>query len=220
MIGFYIRLSAATIFFLIFYIGLHRLFTRLKFKGAGYIFFFLVLLSPLALNTIYHFVPFYYQETYGGRVVDAKTGKPVPGAAVLAVYRDTGGLFISDNDRIRQVRETSTAEDGTFSLPGNWSISFTKKGTPWATLTIFKPGFAALDKGWNMVFSRLASYRKKRTGRADDFVYALTPLTTDQARLINIYRMNEFDEIPFAERKNYMALLNQERLSHGLAALE
>lgn len=219
MLGFYIRLSVAIVLFLFFYIGLHRLFNRLRFKGAGYIFFFMVILSPLVLNFIYYYVPLYYQETYAGRVIDNKTGQPVPGTAVLAIYREMIDLFFKGDEDICLVRETETDPNGEFSLPGYWKISFARRGSPWANIVLFKPGYTVSVKSWHIVLSQTDSDKKERSGRAGKYVYLLTPLMTDEARMVNIYRMDSFDEIPFEKKKHYMKLLNEERASYGLAAL-
>lgn len=91
---------------------------------------------------------FYHDGPYRGKVVDADTGQPIEGAAVLGewhleTYASPGGPVGVYCD----VQETLTDKNGEFVVPTAWCLSpwpFTKMGRP-AGFVIFKPGYEVFN---------------------------------------------------------------------------
>ncbi|MGB8855050.1 MAG: carboxypeptidase-like regulatory domain-containing protein, partial [Burkholderiales bacterium] len=90
-------------------------------KNYKRLFWVLLVLSPIILHPIYPV--FWYSTEFRGRVVDAKTGQPIPDAVVLATWQLVGSFV--ENYRIKKiaVEEVLTDVQGTFRIP-SWGPRF------------------------------------------------------------------------------------------------
>lgn len=93
--------------------------------------------------------PYPYGGDYAGRIVDAGTGEPVPGAVVLGVWYSvlpaTGEPFYLYEDAM----ETTTDAAGRFTIPWR-SPRFFSRLRP-VHVTIFKPACECLKFQWDQI---------------------------------------------------------------------
>ncbi len=83
----------------------------------------------------------YYKPEYRGRVLDAETGEPIVGAAVVArYYKNVIISFPESHTVLMDERETLTDGRGDFRLPAY--LTMTPCSVPsWTAFVIFKPGY-------------------------------------------------------------------------------
>ncbi len=98
----------------------------------------------------------FYRPAFRGRVLDAETGKPVEGAAVVAMYskftlarhlitRVIVAVLGGDSGMIG-VRETLTDRNGDFRIPSYLTI-INPLSQGWPTrFVIFRPGYRSFPK--------------------------------------------------------------------------
>jgi hypothetical protein len=96
----------------------------------------IVLLAGCA--TFHHYAPYY------GQVVEASTGEPIAGAAVLAVYYTQSYGLAGSNLEFLDAQEVVTDANGEFEVPSLNAATFRSLQSfdSWAWITIFKPGYA------------------------------------------------------------------------------
>lgn len=160
----------------------------------------------------------YHDGPYKGKVIDAETGNPLEGAAVVAIYNvmqyfmgpDAGEVF-SD------VKEVVTNENGDFYIPSHTWIHlypFAKKGT--TSFLIFKPEFCVFpspmyfkiypESDLKVALSTMVEFFRK------GMTIKLPKLKTKEKRLENL-------PSPVGERgdwkkqKWFIKLINEERKS-------
>jgi hypothetical protein len=84
---------------------------------------------------------------YKGKIVDAETGEPIAGAAVLAVWRKQAPGIGHPREGIFDAKEAVTDENGDFFIPGTSGLA-----VGWRIqepiFAIFKPGYEALVGSW------------------------------------------------------------------------
>ena len=87
---------------------------------------------------------FHHYDPYYGQVIDAATGEPIEGAAVLAVYYTQSYGLAGSNLEFLDTQEVLTDEKGEFEVPSLISATFRpfQSFDSWAWITIFKPGYA------------------------------------------------------------------------------
>lgn len=130
-----------------------------------------MLLIVLGLTTgTWHIV--YVDGPYHGRVIDKTTGRPIVGAAVVAVWSKEVPFIAHAIITYYDAQETLTDQQGNFTIPGVWGvflIPLTKMRDP--LFTIFKPGYEAYrarklgpsgGKGRTDVRLQLLTVRKER----------------------------------------------------------
>lgn len=165
----------------------------------------IVLLIILGLTTeTWHIV--YVDGPYHGRVIDKTTGRPIVGAAVVAVWSKEVPFIAHAIITYYDAQETLTDQQGNFTIPGVWGvflIPLTKMRDP--LFTIFKPGYEA--------------YRARKLGpsggkgRTD---VRLQLLTVRKERLENLGRIYVSSHVPEEKYSNLIRLRNIERKQLGL----
>jgi len=65
------------------------------------------------------------QGPYLGKVVDKETGRPLEGAAVVAVWVRSGAGIVQRISFLQEVQETVTDQQGHFTIPGTWGVQVT-----------------------------------------------------------------------------------------------
>ena len=84
----------------------------------------------------------YYKPEFKGKVLDAETKEPIEGAVVVVVYhKDAIRLAPHSISIIKNIKETLTLKDGTFSIPAYLSLAEPLSFDFWVTFIIFKPGY-------------------------------------------------------------------------------
>jgi len=86
--------------------------------------------------------PFYFGKSIHGRVVDAQTNQPLPGAVVVALWELD--KFISGTGPVLTAQETTADSTGAFTIPG-WGPKFrpclTRLLNNDPTLFVFRAGY-------------------------------------------------------------------------------
>jgi hypothetical protein len=87
---------------------------------------------------------YHHYGPYMGKVVDAETGEPIEGAAVLAVYKTQSYTLAGSISHFLDAQEVVTDQNGEFTVPPLNSLTFRplQSFEAWAWTTIFKPGYA------------------------------------------------------------------------------
>jgi len=89
----------------------------------------------------------YHDGPYAGKVVDAETGEPIEGAAVVAIwFVGEYGHAEAPIFKFLEAKETVTTENGAFKVPSFTSFHlwpFAKLVNP--RLKVFKPGYGNFD---------------------------------------------------------------------------
>lgn len=165
----------------------------------------IALLIVVGLTTgTWHLV--YVDGPYHGRVMDKTTGRPIEGAAVVAVWWKEIPFIAQAITNYYNAQETLTDQGGNFTIPGIWGaaiIPLTKIREP--LFTIFKPGYEAYRE------RRLAPPEKE--GRT---VVELRPLNTRKERLENLSAGYLGPRVPKVKYPNLSKLRSVERKNLGL----
>ena len=84
----------------------------------------------------------YYKPEFKGKVLDAETKEPIEGAVVVAVY-DKSAIRLAPHSIsiIKNIKETLTLKEGTFSIPAYLSLTEPFSFDFGVTFIIFKPGY-------------------------------------------------------------------------------
>lgn len=178
------------------------------------------LLLGLALSLIAgcgHLV--YSSGPYSGQVVDAETGRPVAGAAVVAIWTREIPVGAHMPEQDWDVYETLTDANGEFAIPHR--THFTPFG--WIlepTLAVYYPSYAP---GYAGFYSRDVPVvdRPPRDPRDRDRpeTYVTIPLkrpTTREARLHDADLPRGMERIRWEQVPNLTRLINEERRQLGL----
>jgi hypothetical protein len=99
-------------------------------------------------------------RTYQGKLIDAETKEPIEGAVVVAVWWEQRGFFFGSTERLKDVKEALTDQEGKWSIVG--PEGYERKLIPgllqligiWATKSpsfiIFKPGYCSWPDGFSI----------------------------------------------------------------------
>jgi len=154
-------------------------------------------------------IPFRFMPGFSGKVIDADTKEPIPGAAVLAVYYKEWTSVAGSNSYAVDGQETLTNKDGAFEI--SWSMRWFVRARGYAegNITIFKPGYGvfpdyeeAIAVGVNDTWPPSGKYIE----------YELPKLKTREERKRNVPGRPNIPEI---KMKNFTRLLNEERTILG-----
>lgn len=93
--------------------------------------------------------PYPHDGDHAGRIVDAGTGEPVPGAVVLGVWYSVspaagGPLYLCEDDL-----ETTTDDAGRFAIPGRGLQCFSRLRP--VHVMVFKPACECLKFQWDQL---------------------------------------------------------------------
>jgi hypothetical protein len=109
----------------------------------------------------------YYKSAFRGKVIDAETGEPVEGAAVVASYPATRYTFCcilptlagTITDHVG-AQETLTDGNGLFYIPPYFTVTFPVSSENSTDFAVFKPGYGKsvpsgfFDDGMETFFSK------------------------------------------------------------------
>ncbi len=86
---------------------------------------------------------FFYKPEYRGQVIDAETGEPIEGVAVVAVYwkYEIIGGPAGPNSRAINWRETVTNENGLFRIPSYTTLVAPNAKAGETRFIFYKPGY-------------------------------------------------------------------------------
>jgi hypothetical protein len=102
-----------------------------------------------------------FAYTFSGRVIDAETKEPIEGAVVVARWQKEKAVFVETVQKLKDVKETLTNENGEWSIEGPKGHEYGKinpllvivSHIPFVYYTlkpefiIFKPGYCSWPKG-------------------------------------------------------------------------
>lgn len=182
----------------------------------------------------------YYKPEFKGKVLDAETKEPIEGAVVVAVYDKIVIRWAPESfSVIKNIKETLTLKDGTFSIPAYLSLTDPLSFDFGVTFIIFKPGYGRFP-GYQITpsgikpidqevfFSKevgskgeLRMWVKEDIGprlRKSKVVFGiveLPKLKTRDERRRNIPSLPSWDEL-LKKQKNLIRLINEEEENIGL----
>lgn len=170
----------------------------------------------------------YFDGPYHGQVIDWGTKKPIPCAAVLAVWwRESGLLVPHPIESVYDAQETLTDENGVFTIAGTSGLTL----NPTARIKepifiIFRPTYVTFG-GWSI--NPTPPRRRKivnvyeRDGRTVIELRRFpTPPETPQQRqeqLENLTRLFVPSDVPSEKYPNLLRLKDEERIRLGLKPL-
>lgn len=152
-----------------------------------------------------------------GKVVDAETGEPIEGAAVLIVFSiessSLGGSVNSFADAI----ETLTDAQGEFRFTPK-RINFFKMMANWnddCQVSIFKPGYGAYP-GHRKSYSSSKDKPALFIPENEYITYYLPKLKNLKEKKENLFNIREPGGIPIEKMPNMQRLQSEERVNVGL----
>ena len=205
-----------TVVLIVIYIPIiYLIVKRRRKKLTWYVVFPLALiLLPILFLVVWFNVPYYYLPPFEGKVIDAETKEPISGAAVLAVYYGEYPTIAGANTYAIDAQETLTDEKGEFNIAELKEWFGDHPGTPVeANLIIFKPGYGAFPHHRK---SKAIGENKSWPTPGKYVVYELPRLKTREERRSNLPIR---PEIPTEKMKDFVGLVNEERISLGYRPL-
>lgn len=152
-----------------------------------------------------------YDGDYTGRVVDADTGKPIEGVAVLGVWYSIAPTVGGAHHSFDDARETVTDANGRFTIPGQGLRVLSCLVAMDAT--VFKSGYECLRIKWDLL--KEGGYRRFKDIRweGDAPVLPLRKLTLPE-------RKDQYVPLPPSEMNwenfpRYMEEHNRDRIERG-----
>jgi hypothetical protein len=82
---------------------------------------------------------------YRGQIVDAETNKPIPGAAVIAIWWEAVFNPVQGDQDFYDAKETVTDAEGRFEIP-RLDVPFWKLGVQPGQISYFVPGYVPLQE--------------------------------------------------------------------------
>lgn len=159
--------------------------------------------------------PEYYLASFEGKVIDVDTKEPIEGAVVLAIYHKTVHTIGGSNTYVIDGQETLTNANGAFKISSKTVHSEKISWKPRGSLLIFKPGYGVFPKHKQ---SEALGENKSWPPPNKFVVYELPMLKTRKERDNNIHFSRP--DIPISKMKNFILLLNDERVSLGYSPFE
>ncbi len=161
----------------------------------------------------FNLFPYYKLDGFKGKVVDADTGEPIAGAAVLAVYHESRGISVAGSTSVPvDGRETTTDQRGEFEIPELTQWFGEKSGIPRGKLMIFKAGYGVLGHER----ARAEGVNKSWPPPGRYIVYALPKLRTPEEMDRNPILLPLLPEELWPE---YKRQLNRDNQMRGLPPL-
>jgi hypothetical protein len=171
---------------------------------ARLILIFLALVVPGCFG---HLV--YPSGPFSGRVVDASTGQPLAGAAVVAVWRQEGPGPGHPTERLHDAVEVVADADGYFTLPRKTHFTSVGEITD-PDIVVYAPGYKPALLG-GVDFRREAPERQ--------VVVALSPpVPNERRRFADL--PSAVGGVPYLKIANLVRLVNIERRALGLQVYE
>lgn len=138
---------------------------------------------------------------YRGRVVDAETGQPLPGAAVVAVWMRDVVRPVHSTTYFYAACEALTDDRGAFAIDARPVEDGAPRTVRGPDFQVFLPGYAAAQSGGRDPGSGRTTYRLARLPTVEERRRALLHVAVS---------------VPPAKVPNLVRLINQERTSLGL----
>lgn len=189
---------------------------RWKLIAIGSCIFIILLMLGTCSGGVLSPIPFLYLNSFEGKVIDAETKQPIPGAAVLAVYYKSGPSVGGSISIPVDAQETLTDDKGQFRIPMDLSWFRFHRGMTNGKINIFKPGYGSFP---GHKYAQEYIGLNSKNGSEGFAVYALPPLSTYDERKKNA-RVRPYDEITYSKRKMYVKVINAERKILGLPLMQ
>lgn len=172
----------------------------------------LIICIPIILIIIWNRLEHYYLSPFEGKVIDVDTKGPIEGAVVLAVYHNTVHTIAGSNTYAVDAQETLTDANGEFKIPLKTGHSEKLSGKPIGKLIIFKPRYGVFPRHKQ---SEAIGENKSWPPPNKYIVYEIPKLKSMKERDNNIHFSRP--DIHSSKMKNFIRLLNEERISFGYA---
>lgn len=153
------------------------------------------------------------QGPYRGRVIDAGTKKPIPGAVVVAVWHIDMPALVQRNSVFYDAVEVLTDAEGYFVVDAPEIERRAPPNTEFPDFTIFKPGYRHFQ-GWLADPEPMAQRRIHSVLR----VVELEPMKgkSHRERLMNLPPNPVASDVPAEKIPNFLKALTEERKALGL----
>ncbi len=182
----------------------------------------------------------YYRPEFKGKVLDAETKDPIEGAGVVVVYQKSAIRLAPESiSIIKNIKETLTLKDGTFSIPSYLSLTEPLSFDFRVTFIIFKPRYGSFpryqvtpsgikpidqevffskdvgSKGELRMWVKEEKGPKLRKSKVIFGIVELPKLKTRNERRRNLPSLPSWDEF-LKNQKNLIRLINEEEENIGL----
>lgn len=152
------------------------------------------------------------EEKWGpfrGKILDAETGQPIPGAVVLMIWFKLVDVLIQTKTEFYDAREAVSGPDGTFEIPRLTPPFFTFRIITYGP-KVFAPGYA--EERWVVT---------PPTGQAlvDPTVIEMRRLKTREERLNALSRASPLTSVPLEKMCLYIQAQNREARNLRLGVL-
>lgn len=185
---------------------------RLKKPLIAYL-IVVIFASAFGLWNVVTPVPYLSLAPFRGRVVDARTNKPIAGAVVLAEYDMTIYMILPFTNSITVGgQETLTDDNGEFRLPRKRRWLRLRRGYPEGSLKIYMPGYGHFPKHLK---SEAVGVNKSWPPPNKYIVYKLPKTNSYKERLKALDQASVPDEDPYRYMKFYNKMISQERKFFG-----
>ena len=178
-----------------------------------FLFIFFLILGSCTAGLLSPF-PYLDLDSFRGKVIDTETKKPIPGAAILAVYfKKTYGIA-GVNSWDVDAQEALTDEKGEFIIPHKKRWLAPRRGYTKGKITIFKPGYGNFP--WHQQSKAIGEKYKLSPTPNKYIIYNLPKIQTKEERRKNL-PMKPF--IKKSKYKLFLKLINEERIYLGLSKI-
>lgn len=184
-----------------------------KLVVIGICLFFFFLILGTCSGGLFSPFPCLYLPSFKGKVIDADTKETISGAAVLTVYYKEWTSVAGSNTFAVDGQEILTNEKGEFKIP--WAMRWFPlyRGYSEGKVIIFKPGYGVFPRHRR---SKAVGERKTWPPPWKYIVYELPKLKTREEKRSNLPMR---PEIPHEKMRNFIKLINEERISLGFSPL-
>jgi hypothetical protein len=163
------------------------------------------------------------EERYHGRVVDADTSEPLPGAVVVVVWMKRPIVSMNGPSYFHDARETLTDAEGRFFIGAKPALNLNPLRTVQRhpEIIVYKPGYAPFPGSYSMLDRPrppdLETRYETLLGRRAATV-PLPQLTTARERALFVHP-DLHPHVPLERVPLYVGLLNEQRARAGLEPL-
>ena len=163
------------------------------------------------------------EERYHGRVVDADTNEPLPGAVVIVIWSKRPIVSMNGVSFFHDVREAMTDAEGRFSIqakPG-WNLNPFRTVTRHPEIVVYKPGYGP----FRVAYTRLERLRPRDLRAMHETLLARRaamipiPKLMTEAELRMFADVELYPHVPLGRVPIYVGLVNEQRARVGLEPL-
>lgn len=151
----------------------------------------------------------HHYDDFTGKIVDAETGAPIEGVAVVATYYTVVYTPAGKNGWYLMTQEALTDKEGKFVIPTKTAWTFRPLSTfdPKIHFTIFKPSYDC--------YTSYSEILLQRAPAGQEVVISLLKLKTFKERMDSL-SCTPSVSVPMADYPNLRRLLDEERIYLGL----